>query len=330
MTMTVGMVYDLRKDYLAMGYSEADVAEFDSEETIDCLEAAIRANGFKTDRIGNVWALTKRLVAGEKWDLVFNVAEGMAGRCREAQVPAILEAYGVDYTFSDALVCAATLDKAVAKRLARDAGVATAPFVVVSDASKIGPIDLAWPLFVKPLAEGTGKGIHGKSCVETMDALVVACREIIERYQQPALVEEFLSGREMTIGILGNGASARVIGTMQYEVLSDAERAIYSYDVKENCETVVKYSPLEPGAFRQECEELALRAYRALECRDASRVDVRCDRKGRPCFMEVNPLAGLHPSHSDLPMIATQEGMSYNALIGGIIDAALTRLGKKK
>jgi D-alanine-D-alanine ligase len=327
MGLRIGMVYDLRTDYLAEGYTTEQVAEFDSEETVAALEGAIRILGYEVERIGNGRALAAALVAGRRWDLVFNVAEGLSGRSREAQVPCLLELFGQGYTFSDPLVCAATLDKAVAKRLVRDAGLATPKFHVVRDVQDIADVDLVYPLFAKPLAEGTGKGIDSRCRIESPDQLDGVCRGLLGRFTQPVLVEEFLPGREFTVAILGTGAEARVLGTMEIEVLPQAASTIYSYETKEQCERMVRYSPLAAGPLRRRVEKLALASYRVLECRDAGRVDVRGDRRGRPSFMEVNPLPGLHPTHSDLPMIATQEGMSYPDLLGAIILSALARLG---
>jgi D-alanine-D-alanine ligase len=325
--IAVGLVYDLRSDYLAEGYSPEQVAEFDSDETISAIEEAIRALGCRTDRIGNARALCARLVAGARWDLVFNFAEGLVGRSREAQAPCLLELYDVGYTFSDPLVCAATLDKAVAKRLVVAAGLATAKFCVVRDPPDIEALDLEYPLFAKPLAEGTGKGIDRRSRIESPRDLNVVCRDLLARLKQPVLVEEFLPGREFTVAVLGTGREARVLGTMEIAVRDEAGPRIYTYETKERCEQLVAYSAPPRDALRRGVEDLALESYRALECRDAGRVDIRLDRAGRPSFLEVNPLPGLHPSHSDLPMIATQEGMAYRDLIGAIVASACHRLG---
>ena len=322
--MLIGFTYDLRKDYLAMGYSEEDVAEFDSEGTIDAIAGAIESLGHTVIRIGNAWELCRRLVAGEKWELVFNVTEGLRGRSREAQVPAICELYNVNYTFSDPLVSAATLDKAIAKRLVRDAGLYTAPFAVINDLDDLKTVKLGFPLFAKPFAEGTGKGITANSKIATPDELQTTCAELLKRYKQPVILEEYLPGREFTVGILGTGHDAKVLGTMEIELIDASNNAIYSYESKELCETQVRYTKAT-GKVVAEVEKLALRSYQSLECRDAGRVDIRCDKDGKPCFLEVNPLAGMHPSHSDLPMIATQEQMPYSELIDTIIKSAMKR-----
>jgi D-alanine-D-alanine ligase len=327
MSLTVGLVYDLRSDYLAAGCSPEEVAEFDSDETLDAIEEAIRSLGHRVERIGNGRALCKRLVAGARWDLVFNIAEGLAGRSREAQVPCLLELYGIPYALSDPLVCAATLDKAVAKRLVRDAGLATPAFAVVREAADVEGLRLAFPLFAKPRAEGTGKGIDARSRIDSPEELAAACRRLLSRFGQPVLVEEFLPGREFTVAVLGTGREARVLGTVEIEVRPEAAAGIYSYETKEQCEQWVRYSPPPRDGLRRDVEALALASYRVLECRDAARVDIRCDGAGRPEFLEVNPLPGLHPTHSDLPMIAAQEGLSYRDLIGAIIAGACRRLG---
>jgi D-alanine-D-alanine ligase len=327
MSLAVGMVYDLRPDYLARGYTGEQVAEFDSEETIAALAQAIAALGHRVERIGNVHTLAKRLVSGDRWDLVFNFAEGLTGRSREAQVPALLEAYGIGYTFSDPLVCALTLDKAMTKRLLHAAGLPTPGFHVVACEEDLRAVDLPYPLFAKPLAEGTGKGVDSCSRIESPCQLAEVCRRLLARFAQPVLIEEYLPGREFTTGVLGCGRTARVLGTLEIRPAPGAPTADYSYEMKESCEHLVEYRPMEPGDRRREVEHLALSAYRVLELRDAGRVDMRLDRSGSPALLEVNALPGLHPAHSDLPMIARQEGMSFVQLIGEILGSAIARLG---
>jgi len=326
MSLRIGLVYDLRKEYLAAGYSEEQVAEFDSEETIDAFDKTLRSLGHEVQRIGNARALCVRLVAGERWDLVFNIAEGFSGRSREAQVPCILEVYGIPYTFSDPLVSAVTMDKAIAKRLVREAGLNTPEFLVVRQLADLRDFKLKFPLFAKPIAEGTGKGIDQNSRIESAQQLETICRDLLARFKEPVLVEEFLPGREFTVGIIGTAEKARVIGTMEVEIIPGAGGNIYSFEVKEKCEEFVRYAPLKDRDLRGEVEYLALGAYLALGCRDAARADIRIDSTGSPSFMEINTLPGLHPTHSDLPMIATQEGMSYTDLIGAIISSAKQRM----
>lgn len=326
-SLKIGLVYDLRSQYLAEGFSDAEVAEFDFDETIEALEQAVAATGHRTDRIGHARSLVARLVAGDRWDMVFNIAEGIKGRSREAQVPAMLDLYGIPYTFSDPLVSALTLDKAMTKRILRDAGLPTAPFAVVVEPADIEKVRLAYPLFAKPVAEGTSKGVDTNSRVENIEELRATCNRLLQTFHQPVLVEEFLPGREFTTGILGTGASARAIGTMEFRIKDPKYKGIYSYETKENCESLVEYFAPPRDAVRTAVEELALASFRTLECRDAGRVDIRLDAAGRPTFIEVNPMPGLHPTHSDLPMIATQEGIGYRELIATILIGAARRAG---
>lgn len=322
----IGLVYDLRADYLAEGYSEEETAEFDSEATVAALAQAIAAQGHQIERIGNGRALCRRLAAGARWDLVFNISEGLTGRSREAQVPAVLELHGIPYTFSDPLACAVTLDKAVTKRLVQSAGLATPAFAIVENEAGLADVRLAYPVFAKPVAEGTGKGVDHRSRADTPAGLAAACRRLLAAFRQPVLVEEYLPGREFTTGVLGTGARARVLGTMEIRIRPGAPATDYSYEVKERYEQFVDYPPLEHGPLRAAVEDLALRAYRVLQCRDAARVDLRLDAAGRPAFIEINPLPGLHPVRSDLPMIARQEGLSYPHLIGAILESARARM----
>lgn len=326
MSLRIGLVYDLRKDYLAAGYSEEETAEFDSEVTIDAIEKTIVSLGYDVQRIGNARALCSRVTAGERWDLVFNIAEGLHGRSREAQVPAILELYRIPYTFSDPLVAAVTMDKAMTKRIVRSAGLNTPDFMVVNHVEDLRSCRLKMPLFAKPIAEGTGKGVDQRSCIESAEQLEAVCGDLLGRFKQPVLVEEFLPGREFTVGIVGTGRAARVIGTMEIVFLPQAGKRIYSFEAKEQWENLVRYTPLMDDVLRKEVESLCLNAYRELECRDAGRADVRLDAQGHPGFMEINTLPGLRPGYSDLPLIAAQEGMPYADLIGSIISSARLRI----
>ncbi|MGD9875019.1 MAG: D-alanine--D-alanine ligase [Kiritimatiellia bacterium] len=327
MGLKIGMTYDLRSDYLREGFTEDQVAEFDSDATIDAIESTLRELGHQPVRIGHGRALCARLAAGDRWELVFNIAEGVSGRSREAQVPAMLELYSIPYVMSDPLVCCVTLDKAMTKRLVHASGINTPAYRLVANLHEAEQVDLKYPLFAKPVAEGTGKGVDGLSRVDNPARLHDLCKALLHKYRQPVLVEEYLPGREFTTGILGTGPHARVLGTMEVTIAPHAPSRDYTYEIKEKCEELVVYRPLEHGALRVEVEELALKAYRVLECRDTGRVDVRVDASGRPAFIEINPLPGLHPHHSDLPMIATQEGMSYRDLIDHIVRSAALRAG---
>lgn len=325
--MKIGLTYDLRADYLAAGYGEEETAEFDRPETIDAIEGALKALGHQTERIGNVQALVARLAAGDSWELMFNIAEGLTGYGREAVIPALLEAYAIPCVFSDPLVMALTLHKGLAKNVIRDHGILTPDFAVAATQAELARIDLAFPLFVKPVSEGTGKGVTTASKVKNHEELVTVGLQLIERYRQPVLVETFLPGREFTVGVLGCGDEARVMGAMEIILLANSDPEVYSYRNKEFCEEVVEYRRAEDDCA-QAAMRTALASYRALNCLDGGRVDLRCDAAGRPQFIEVNPLAGLHPEHSDLCILATMIGMPYLELIRTIVDSAIRRVAR--
>jgi D-alanine-D-alanine ligase len=321
----VGMTYDLRTDYLEEGYSEEQTAEFDQPATIDAIEETLGSLGYQTDRIGHVRALAKRLVAGERWDLVFNIAEGLKGFGRESQVPCLLEAYDIPYVFSDPLVLSLTLHKAMAKRVIRDLGIPTPDFAVVEEPGDLADIRLPFPLFVKPISEGTGKGIDAKSIVRDPGELEVRCRFLLDTFAQPVLVETYLAGREFTVGVVGTGRKARVIAVMEVLLRENAEKGVYSLVNKEYCEEFVDYV-LVTGEEAERVSAVALAAWRGLECRDGGRLDIRADASGVPHFLEVNPLAGLHPTHSDLPILSALAGVSYRDLLGMIMSSAEERI----
>lgn len=322
--MHIGITYDLRSEYLAAGYSEEETAEFDRDDTIDAIESAIRELGHHPQRIGHAKQLMARLVAGERWDLVFNICEGLRGVARESQVPAILDVYDIPYTFADPCVMSICLHKGLTKTLLRRAQLPTPEFQVVTHETDILNHQLRFPLFVKPVAEGTGKGITSASRVANAAELMQQCQSLLPRFREGLLVEEFLPGREFTVGLLGTGAQARVLGTLEIVLRADAESNVYSYINKERCEDLVDYLYVRPENDPEvrQAEEIALRAWRLLGCRDGGRIDLRSNAAGFPEFMEANPLAGLHPAHSDLPMIATAVGMPYAVLLGHIIDSA--------
>ena len=321
----IGLTYDLRDDYLKEGYGSEETAEFDLPDTIHAIEKVILDNGFQSDRIGNIKALTRRLAKGDRWDLVFNIAEGMHGFGREAQVPALLEAYNIPYTFSDPLGNALTLHKGFTKQILRDLGIPTPDFFVVHDVNDIDKINLPFPLFAKPVAEGTGKGITSLSKINTRKNLHKVCKQLLKTFQQPVLVETYLPGREFTVGILGTGKDARALGVLEVLLKPNAEKNAYSYENKEHYDKLVEYVLVNDDEA-QKAMEISLMAWRGLDLKDAGRIDLRSNIHGVPHFMEVNSLAGLNPVRSDLPILCTKIGMSYHKLISAIIKSALKRL----
>lgn len=323
--LRIGLCYDLKSDYLAAGFPPEDVMEFDEEETIQSLAGGLADLGHEAERVGRGLELARRLAAGERWDLVFNVAEGVRGRSREAQVPALCELFDQPYTFSDPLTCAVTLDKPMTKRLVRDGGIATPPFAVVERPEEADALTLEPPLFVKPVAEGSSKGVTGRSRVSSREELREACADLIRTFRQPVLVESYLPGREITVGIVGNDGGARVVGAMEI-AFKEGTDGDYTALNKQEYESRVTYH-LVDGPLGAKVREMALSAFHLLSCRDVARVDFRCDAAGEPCFLEVNPLPGLHPTYSDLPIMSTLAGISYTDLLGEIVKASGRRWG---
>jgi len=323
--MNIGFVYDLRSDYLKLGYSEEETAEFDSEETIASIETALKECGHSVERIGNYFSLQKKLAAHKSWDMVFNIAEGLHGMGRESLVPCLLDAYGINYTFSDPLAISLTLHKGMAKHIFKGCGVPTVDFAVVNTLTDVEKVNFGFPLFVKPVAEGTGKGVSENSIVNTPFELMKTCSELLAKYKQPVLVEKLLDGREFTVGILGTGDDAVSVGVMEIVPRVKNGVFVYSYESKENCEQLLDYIIVK-DEVADSCADVALKAYKAIGCRDAGRVDVRLDSNGVANVIEINPLPGLHPTHSDLPMIWTKSGKSYRQLICSIVGKAKERM----
>ena len=322
--MLIGLTYDLRSDYLAEGYSAEETAEFDSPITIDALQRALTHHGHSVERIGNVRALTRALAAERRWDLVFNIAEGLRGFGREAQIPALLEAHSIACTFSDTLVMSLCLHKGFTKDVLRARGIPTPASATIEDAAQCAQLELTAPLFVKPIAEGTGKGVSAEGIVRRLEDLPGVCERLIARYHQAVLVESYLDGREFTVGILGTGAQARALGALEVVLKADAEPGVYSYENKERCEQLVEYR-LATDATARRAEAVALAAWRCIGGRDVGRIDLRCDASGAPHLLEINPIPGMHPSHSDLPMLCTRLGMGYEELVGAIVQSACER-----
>lgn len=325
--MRIGITYDLKDEYLELGYSSEEVAEFDRLDTIVGIENALGGGGHRTTRIGRAASLIAHIASGERWDLVFNIAEGASGAARESQVPAILDAVGIPYTFSDPLVLATCLDKRLAKHVVRERGIPTPDFAVLNHAEEAHNVKLAYPLFVKPLAEGTSRGVTARSCVHNQSQLLSVCEELFAVYKQPVLVERYLPGREFTVGVIGTGARARSLGVLEVLLETDADQGVYSYDNKQLFEGRVRYAVATDDEALS-AQQVALDAWNALGCRDGGRVDVRSDENGHPAFIEANPLAGLNPEISDLSILARFQGKAYPELILDIVSSASERISK--
>jgi D-alanine-D-alanine ligase len=214
------------------------------------------------------------------------------------------------------------------KRVLRDLGIPTPDFTEITAEEEIDKVKLPYPLFAKPIAEGTGKGINPASKISCKEELSRVCRNLLAKYQQPVLVETFLPGREFTVAVVGTGNRAKALGVVEIVLKSNAEADVYSYLNKEECELRIEYVLVEDSLARI-AAETALKAWNGLNCRDAGRVDLRTDERGIPNLIEINPLAGIHPQHSDLPIICNLAGISYVRLFEMIMQSAMLRLSER-
>ena len=328
MGLRVALLYNLRCNAPVIEGAPKDIwADLDSPSTLEALVKALQEGGHEVIPLeGNAdlwWKLPE-----VHPDICFNTCEGHHGDSREAQVPAMLEMLGIPYTGSKVMALAITLDKAMTKRVLISDGLPTAPFRLFARADE--PLDprLRFPLFVKPNREGTAMGVTRDSLVHDEDALRRQLARVIADYCQPALVEEYIAGREVTVGILGN-EDARVLPLMEidFSACPPEEGGVYTSRVKTELYMMPRNicpAPLE-DAVAQEVSSLALRAFRVTGCLDVARVDFRLDRQNRPYILEINPLPGLCPGVGDLVVIAAAAGMSHADLINAILDHAWHR-----
>ena len=326
--MKIGFTYDLRDVYIPDENSPKDFyGEFETMGTVSAITETLTMLGHEVIQIGNMPAMLKFLTTEERVEMIFNMSEGRYGRARESQIPGVLEAYQIPYTFSDPHTLAICLDKGLTKDILINKGIPTVEYQVLYPEEPIclnGVASTPMPYFLKPLYEGTSKGIDEGAIVNTPEEMKDRVRWLWQTYRQPVLLEKYLTGREFTVGILGTGADARAIGTLEISLRKG--RSVHGFFEKEACEELVMYTPLYEQLLLGQLSELALKTWRVLECRDGGRVDFRLDEHGQPFVMEVNTLPGMHPTHSDLPMIATNAGMSYIALLDEILRSAKQRM----
>jgi D-alanine-D-alanine ligase len=315
-----------------------EFAEWDTPETIAAVENALSAFG-EVIRLEADESFPERL-RDARPDIVFNIAEGRHGPNREAHVPAICEFYGIPYTGSDPFTLSLALDKARTKEALAARGVPTPPFFVAQsgdDAARHATA-LRFPVFAKPVHEGSSKGVFEANYCRTADELTNRVTALLERYEQPVLVEEFLTGAEFTCGVLGNGQEARVlpIVAIRFDALPEGAVPVYGFEAKWVWDTPEK--PLEifecpaavPDSLRAAIERVTLAAYNAVGCRDWARLDVRLNDAGEPNVLEVNPLPGILPDAADnscLPKAARAAGMNYDELIQACLIAGARRQG---
>ncbi|MBI3465881.1 MAG: D-alanine--D-alanine ligase [Planctomycetes bacterium] len=311
---------------------DEDQEEFDSPETIEALADVLRSFGHDVDLLGEGEPMLRRLLDGPRPDLVLNFAEGQGiGRSREARVPAVLEMLGVPYTGSDPLTLAVTLDKDCAKRLVTAAGVATPRWTLVRDGESfdaVAPVfaGLTPPLIVKPAYEGSSKGVRSTSLIHRREDLPAALTLARQTYRQPVLVEEFIDGNELTVGMVGN-QPPEILGVMRILPRQADGPFLYSLEVKRDFERLVRYEcPAQlSAADTRAVRHAAFAAWQALGCRDVARLDFRL-RNHVPYFLEANPLPGLSPKSGDLVIMARLVGVEYPELIRRILETALRRL----
>ncbi len=326
--MRIGLAYNVKPASRPEHLPEDAFEEYDSEATVGHIGNALAALGHDVVRLGAGPEIVDRLREARP-DVVFNLAEGEGGRCREAHVPALLELLGIPYVGSDPLTLAVTLDKPVAKRLVASEGFPTPRFRTYRSAADARAIDLALPVIVKPAFEGSSKGVRLASKAATAAEARDMVAFVTETYRQEALVEEFVPGVEVTVGLIGND-SPRVVGIMEIVPKTmKREEFVYSLEIKRDWENQVEYRcpPSLPRTTLAEIEMCAVGIYRLLGCRDFSRIDFRLYEAGLPYFLECNPLPGLSPGYGDLPIMADRMGMSYLDLVASILSHAFDRLG---
>lgn len=322
----VGFTYNVKRTQ-----NGDDEAEWDPPETIIAIANALARQGHIVVHL-EATADLPRVLAEADVDLIFNIAEGVEGRNREAQVPALCELLGIPYTGSDSATLAIALDKALGKKVLLQHDILTPKFQVMESHRERVASDMKYPLIVKPNAEGSSKGIGSTSVVDNEEQLRDKVKELIERYRQPALVEEYITGREFTVGLLGD-KRPRVLPPMEIRFKNEENtRPVYDYGVKQEWEKYVYYEcPAKLTEAEQKAmEKIARATFWALDCRDVARVDMRMDAEGRIYVLEVNPLPGLTPDYSDLVLIAKACGMEYDQLIAEIMTGGLRRMREKR
>ncbi len=333
--MRIGIAFDLAPGHPSHDGPDDRYEEFDKPETVEAIATVLRGEGHEVVLLGDGREFLSRIL-DTNVDLVWNLAEGEGvGRCREARVPAVLEMLGIPYTGSDPLTLSVCLDKTVAKDLVR--GAMRTPLGLAVRSAKdlqslpyrnrihvVGP----GPWIIKPAYEGSSKGIRARSLADDWDAVLRLTDEMVRDYDQPILVEQFIEGDEVTVGLIGNGQDVEVIGSMRIRPKSPDPNFIYSIEVKRNWDERVEYeTPAKlPEDVLISIQASARDAFLFLGCRDVARIDFRV-WDGRAYFLEANPLPGLAPDWSDLVILAKGFGIPHADLILRILNASVKRLG---
>ncbi|MDY7228018.1 D-alanine--D-alanine ligase family protein [Hyalangium rubrum] len=330
--LKVGFSYNVKRVKPTVDASEDSEAEYDSPSTLQAIREAIASWGHEVIDL-EATAELPSVLASTPVDIVFNIAEGFKGRNRESQVPAMLELLDIPYTGSDPATLSLALDKALAKKIVRQAGIHTPTFQLMhTGKERLNKEFTNFPLIVKPVAEGSSKGVVSKSVCQSEAELREVVKELVGKYKQPALIEEYIGGREFTVGLLGE-RRPRVLPPMEIVFLDKEEKnPVYSFQHKLDWNDRIRYdapAKLEP-ALLEKLRTAARGSFMALGCRDVARIDFRMDDKGRIYFIECNPLPGLTPGWSDLVLIAQGAGMDYRTLIGEIMAPAIRRYKERE
>jgi len=329
--LKVGFTFNVKRQAPDLAGEQDEEAEYDSPKTLQAIREAIASYGHEVVDLEATQDLPLQL-ASTPVDVVFNIAEGFKGRSRESQVPSLLELLDIPYTGSDPAALSVSLDKAVAKRMVRTHGILTPDYLVLNTGKERLPRELGFPLLVKPVAEGTSKGVTKKSIVRDEAELRDVARELIAKYRQPALAEQYIRGREFTVGMLGE-RRPKVLPPMEIVFLDASDPTpIYSFEMKQDWSDRIRYEVPAKLSEREldRLERAGREVFAALGCRDVARIDFRIDAEGRIFFIECNPLPGLTPGWSDLVLIAQSAGIEYRALIGEILSFAIRRYQERE
>ncbi|MBI1992354.1 MAG: ATP-grasp domain-containing protein [Candidatus Omnitrophica bacterium] len=327
MGLRVGLTYNVKSEYVLKPDDPPDlIAEFDHEETVAHIEAALREGGHQVIRIGNARRLLERM-GHVSVDIVFNIAEGYEGRNRESQAPILLEMLRIPYVGADGLTLGLTLDKVLTKKVLVAERIPTPRYVEVYDPDALWQVDLTYPLIVKLRCEGSSKGLTPKSVVDTPEELRRQVAHLAQTYKgAPIFIEEFIEGEEFTVAIIGNEHPELYPACqVMLDGKTDLGRNFFHFAYLRSGSDYVCPAPI-PDALARKMHELALRTYQTVECRDFGRVDFRVDRKGHPYVLEINPLPSLS-TEDVFSYIAKSKGLTHYQIINRILNAALVRYG---
>ncbi|KAK6527564.1 hypothetical protein TWF694_004548 [Orbilia ellipsospora] len=356
--LRIAFVYDSKADQIARGCTEEEASAYSSTVFIESVTQSLQRLGHEVIDVGHVRNLARRLVQGEgdHWDMVFTISEGVFGNAKEVQVPALLDAYQIPYTFSDAACLAVAADKAKTKMILQHHNIPTLPFFLIPHREAASPENLQkWlsksglevfkekPLFIKPTCEGGSNGINHKNKLTSFGDLVQKVTDMRIRFpRQDLMVETFADGREFTVAIIGNGNQAKVLGVLEFLRLpskADSEEDnidFATYKVK-SVATAVWFQIVnvthEDSDEVREAARIGLETFQVLDCRDLGRIDIRSVGRGvgaRPQVLEINSIPGLRPDNSHVPILAEQEGWTYDELIAMLVSQTMERSDRKR